>query len=107
MHSLSCPKCGNVAMSALAKSCLGPARSVKCRTCGARIGLMWLPAIIILLLVSFLPLLAGLVVMSLGQSLTVLSPTLSAVLFAFGMVLTAALCMWSYHRFVPIVAREP
>lgn len=39
---LRCPHCGNVAMSYLTKSMVGPARSVPCRACGRAVSVPWL-----------------------------------------------------------------
>jgi hypothetical protein len=38
---MDCPHCGNPAMSAGAKLWLGPARTVKCRSCGQRVSVAW------------------------------------------------------------------
>ena len=39
--ALDCPHCGNPAMSARAKLWLGPARSVRCRSCGRPVSVSW------------------------------------------------------------------
>jgi len=99
----SCPHCGGYCLSRWARACLGPARSVRCATCGQRVSVAWLPGI-------FLSLLIG-VAATIGGGLAVFylvpdSPEWWAVVFVVAGLLSSVLPALAWNRFVPLVARN-
>ena len=92
-------------MSAWTKGALGPARSVPCRTCGARVSVRWAPALALLLVSSVVPLLTGILAAMLASHLGILQLPLQGAAFLLGGILGAAPFIWVSYRYVPLVVR--
>jgi hypothetical protein len=87
---LTCPHCNQRAMSALRKSFLGPAMTVRCKSCGEAIAVSWwaLPAV--------MPMVGGAASMS-QASFSATSIALFAAIFL--------VCLAVYIALVPLVRR--
>ena len=55
MPKLNCPHCGEIALSGLQKSFLGPAKKVKCRACHKMVRVHWGSSLLILCFMASLP----------------------------------------------------
>ncbi len=79
--NIKCPNCGNLTFSFWQKQFLGPARSIPCDDCGARVSVSWIRFIPVLLLIATLSLLYqfGLTEHGVGPYLAVVAATLVAV----------------------------
>ena len=88
---LTCPHCGQQAMTSSAKMWLGPARTRNCDACGKRVSVPWRSMLMLI------PVYAGL---GLGAWLW---PSWTAAL----PVILGMLAMLAYHdRITPLVSRE-
>jgi len=93
-----CPHCGTDAFSFWQKELLRPARSIKCRHCGGRVGVpgihtfVWLYPMFMLIVA---------VPLFLGARLGLLNAIFTGSLIAFAV--SASLC----HRYVALIPRKP
>jgi hypothetical protein len=108
MHKLSCPACNELAFSANQKIWLGPARTIGCSKCGARVSVAWVKSALVLAL-STIAFWAGAV---LGMKValyfsTPASPLLFLSSALLGGILLSIPLLFVYVRYVPLVARRP
>jgi hypothetical protein len=103
MHGLTCPVCGKYCLSAARKLFLGPARSVPCASCGARVSVPWLPSILLSLLASVAPIVSGAFALTIVGNFSSVYALVGA--FIVGAVIGALPFLWASYRFVPLVVR--
>ena len=85
---LTCPNCGNDAMSAWKKIMLGPGRTTQCNACGAKLSVSWLTIIAV--------------------PIVVLVAILGEMLGGYGviaMLLSIIPVSYVWYRYVPLVLR--
>ncbi len=106
MTGLNCPTCQQPCLSAWTKLGMGPARTVRCKSCGCGIGVGWLRSTLVLLCASVLPFVAA-TFASVEIMRQIQNPPLGAfaLLFVFLVALGSLPFLWAYVRFVPLVAR--
>jgi DNA-directed RNA polymerase subunit RPC12/RpoP len=97
-----CPWCGAESFSFWQKQWLGPARSIECRNCKRRVSVPWIRS---LLAVSPIILLGSIGIGYFGTAIdSLLAVFASGVVGAvIGFLVAAPL----YHKYVPLVPREP
>ena len=103
MQPLECPACGKQSLSVARKLSIGPARSVLCASCGARISVPWIPSLLLLAAESVIPLLTGFYALVLVGTFT--STLLYLLVFLVGAAVGAAPLLWVHIRFVPLIRR--
>jgi hypothetical protein len=103
MSALDCPTCGERGLSVARKLSLGPARSILCASCGARIGVPWIPSLLVLALGSVIPLFTSLYALVFVGTFT--STLLFMLAFLTGALVGVVPLLWAYVRFVPLVRR--
>ena len=91
---LLCPNCNEPSFSAWRKQTLGPARKIKCRSCGARISVSTVRSLPMILIAMAIPVAIALTLFEYGW---VASAALAVALFA-------VLALYQ-HYFVPLVVR--
>lgn len=104
MNPLDCPACGKTCLSAFRKVFLGPARSVACANCGARVSVAWLPSMALISIQAIVALVASVTAAKLVspvQSLYALP-----VAAGIGALLASIPFVWAYSRFVPLRLRR-
>src|SRR5688572_433604 len=101
MKSYACPSCGKPTFSYVQKHFLGPARTIKCAVCGARVSVPWLRSLGFGLLAMFVPFLSGIAAVMFAE------PTGGAMYLVFlGVAVVASLpLLWLYDRCVHLVAK--
>ena len=107
MKMYECPNCGELTFSYWQKQFLGPARTIRCRACDARVSVPWLRSSIFVILGSVVSLFAGLVALMMVApgSLAGLGVALAFVVFVVGAALAVVPIAWLYGRYVHLVQR--
>ena len=107
MKKCECPSCGKATIPFWQKQFLGPARTITCSGCGARLSVPWLSASVFIVLGPVVPLFGGLAALSLLGSLTLTGAKAALFLFTFviGAVLASLPLLWLYERYVHLVAK--
>jgi hypothetical protein len=101
MKAYACPACGEPTIGFWQKHTLGPARSITCRNCKARVSVSWLASTAMFVLGSIAQVLGGVAAISLP-----LLPGISGLAqFMLGVLVASALWLWLYDRVVGLVAR--
>jgi hypothetical protein len=98
---LDCPHCGNPAMSAAKKLWVGPARTVRCKSCGQPVSVAWLQSGLVLslgwapfLIVALFPVVTG-----------VAAPLWVDIAAVAAFLIGLVAMFWLYVKFVPLVRR--
>ena len=103
MKACTCPNCGKPTIPFWQKQFLGPAGSITCAACGARLGVPWLRSLAFICCGTLLPILGGVAALAIFAPPSF--PGGVVLLFVAGAVAAALPLLWLGERHLRLVVK--